>query len=79
MIEGRISGGVLVLPTRNMAQYLTDRIGNAEELESYEVLWTRWNELGGDVPYLAVVGVEHDRTDAAVPRIAKMTDGRAAR
>ena len=79
MIEGRISGGVLVLPTRKLAQYLTDRIGNAEELEGYEALWSRWQELGGDVGYLAVVGVEHDATDLAVPRIPKGTDGRAAR
>lgn len=78
MVEGRISGGVLVLPTRNLAQYLTDRIGNAEELEGYEPLWARWMDLGGAVPYLGLVGIEHDATDPSVPRIPKGTDGRAA-
>jgi hypothetical protein len=64
-------GGVLILPTKRLAQYLTDRIGNYEELEQYLKLY--------DLPHLAIAvyGVEHDREDFAVDRIKKGTDGRS--
>ena len=32
-------GGVLIVPTRNLYRYLTDRVGNFAELESYFDLW----------------------------------------
>jgi hypothetical protein len=74
MAEDRLSGGVLVLPTRNIYPYLTDRVGNYEELKPYFSLWgSQFREIG----YLAIVGIEHDRTDPAVPLIRKGTDGRA--
>ena len=64
-------GGVLILPTKKLAQYLTDRIGNFEELEQYLKLY--------NLPHLAIAvyAVEHDREDLAVPRIKKGTDGRS--
>jgi hypothetical protein len=64
-------GGVLILPTKRLAKYLTDRIGNFEELEQYLKLY--------DLPHLAlaVYAVEHDHEDFAVPRIKKGTDGRS--
>jgi hypothetical protein len=64
-------GGVLILPTRRLAQYLTDRIGNFEELHPYLTLY--------DLPAIAmaVYAVEHDDEDVAVPRIKKGTDGRS--
>lgn len=34
-----IRAGFLVVPCRNLAQYLTDRIGNFEELEPYFEFW----------------------------------------
>jgi hypothetical protein len=68
---GSSIGGVLILPTKKMAKFLTDRIGNFEELEQYLKLY--------DLPHLAIVvyAVEHDHEDFAVPRIKKGTDGRA--
>jgi len=68
-----ITGGVLVLPTRRMAKYLTDRVGNFEEIEPYFRLWKGAATAG----YLAVVAVEHDAESEEVPRISKGTDGRA--
>jgi hypothetical protein len=68
-----ISGGVLVLPTRRMAKYLTDRIGNFEEIEPYFSFWKKAATTG----YLAVIAVEHDAESSEVPRIGKGTDGRA--
>jgi restriction endonuclease BamHI len=68
-----LTGGVLVLPTRRLARYLTDRIGNFEEIEPYFRFWKKAATTG----YLAVIGVEHDSTSSEVPRIRKGTDGRA--
>lgn len=74
VLEGAISGGVLIAPTRDLAQYLTDRIGNTRELEPYFRLWKSIKPARG---YLGVIAVEHDRTSRRVQRIAKGTSGRA--
>jgi hypothetical protein len=68
-----ITGGVLVLPTKKMARYLTDRVGNFEEIEPYFRFWKKAATVG----YLAVIAVEHDAESDKVPRISKGTDGRA--
>jgi Restriction endonuclease BamHI len=68
-----ITGGVLVLPTRRLARFLTDRVGNFEEIEPYFRFWKKAVTVG----YLAIVAVEHDAESDEVPRIGKGTDGRA--
>lgn len=76
MLEDRISGGVLVVPSAEMYRYLTDRVGNARELVPYHDLWRLWGkhlQFG----YLAIVTVEHDLLSRDVERITKGTDGRA--
>lgn len=67
-------GGTLVLPMRSMAQYLTDRVGNFEELEPYFPFWQSIQVRDG---ILSVIGIEHDGLSLNVPRIPKGTDGRA--
>lgn len=67
-------GGALVLPTRKMYQYLTDRVGNFEELEPYFPLWRSLQCDGG---FLIIFAVEHDTVNKSVPRIMKGTNGRA--
>lgn len=67
-------GGALVLPTRKMYQYLTDRVGNFEELEPYFPLW---RSLQCDEGFLVIFAVEHDAIDKNVQRIMKGTNGRA--
>lgn len=76
MLDGRISGGLLVVPTKQMYQYLTDRVGNFYELERYLPLWRLWDGKVG-FGYFGIVTVEHDGTSPTVPLIAKGTDGRA--
>jgi len=73
-LDGLLIAGALVLPTRNMYQYLTDRVGNYEEIESYFPVWRIYPWKEG---VLAIFAVEHDSTDESVPRIEKGTDGRA--
>lgn len=74
LLRGVFLGGVLVLPSRKLYPYLTDRIGNYEELEPYFDIWRAVNIREG---FLAVFVIEHDALDTSVPRIAKGTDGRA--
>jgi hypothetical protein len=67
-------GGGIVLPTREMANYLTDRISNYEELEPYFRVWERLAPLWPELP-LALIAIQHDRTSRRAPRIDKRTDG----
>jgi len=76
MLKGEISGGVLVVSSEELRPFLTDRIGNATELIPYHPLWRLWSQNPG-FEYLAIVTVEHDLVSRSVPRIPKMTDGRA--
>lgn len=74
IIKKIIIGGILILPTRKMYKYLTDRVGNFPEIEPYFDLW---RSLEIDDGFLAVIAIEHDRVDARAPRIPKGTDGRS--
>ena len=74
MAKKILVGGVLVVPTRIMYEYLTDRVGNFAELEPYFPLW---RSLKVDEGLLAIIAIEHDRVSRDVPRIPKGTEGRA--
>jgi len=71
---GVISAGLLVLPSRKLYMFLTDRIGNIQEIKPYFALWK-------SVPcrnaVLEIVVIEQDAISRDVPRIPKGTDGRA--
>jgi len=73
-IRGDCIGGILVLPTRKLYTYLTDRVGNFEELQTY---FPVYEQISWDRGGLVVLAIEHDGEDLKVPRIAKGTDGRA--
>lgn len=72
--DGVLRGGAVILPTREMYQYLTDRVGNWEEVEPYFSIWRLFEWDDG---LLAMIGVEQDGVSEDVPRISKGTDGRA--
>ncbi|MGA3290063.1 MAG: hypothetical protein ABSD42_07495 [Candidatus Bathyarchaeia archaeon] len=74
LLDKKLSGGILVLPTRKMYNYLTDRVGNFAEIEPYLDLWKSLNIGNG---FLGIITVEHDNVSRDVPRIPKGTDGRA--
>jgi hypothetical protein len=71
---GIISAGVLVLPSRKLYVYLTDRIGNIQEIKPYFALWRSIPIRNG---VLEIVVIEQDAVSEDVPRIPKGTDGRA--
>ncbi len=70
-----IAAGTLVVPSRRLYVYLTDRIGNYQELEPYLSLWKSVPCKKG---VLEIVVIEQDAESLKVPRIPKATDGRAA-
>jgi Restriction endonuclease BamHI len=74
LIRGVFVGAALVLPSRKLYPYLTDRIGNYEELEPYFDVWRAVKINSG---FLAIFSIEHDDIDINIPTIVKGTDGRA--
>ena len=74
LLKGCLAAGMLVVPSRALYRYLTDRVGNFLELAPYLDLWRSIPCRSGA---LEIVVVEHDATSLEVPRIAKGTDGRA--
>lgn len=76
LITDVIVAGILIVPSRALYPYLTDRIGNVAELEPYFPLWSVTPCKEG---VLEIIVVEHDAESTEVPRIPKGTDGRAKR
>jgi len=74
ILKGILIGGILILPTRELYQYLTDRVGNYRELAPYFPLWKSLTVKEG---FLGIIAVEYDYASTDVPRIAKGTNGRA--
>jgi hypothetical protein len=71
---GVISAGVMVVPSRKLYVYLTDRIGNINELEPYFGLW---RSVPCESGVLEIIVIEQDAENIAVPRIRKITTGRS--
>jgi hypothetical protein len=74
IIHKKLIGGALVVPSRKLYRFLTDRIGNYDELAPYLDLWKCIPCADG---VLQIIVVEHDAESATVPKITKGTDGRA--
>lgn len=74
LTNGELMGGILVVPSDKLKVYLTDRIGNIGELRPY---FRQWSTIHLENGALRIVVVEHDATSTAVPKIPKMTAGRA--
>ena len=75
---GKVDAGVLILPSRNLYEHLTDRIGNIGEISPY---LNFWNSVAPTVPrgLLAISVVEQDSlTDSeSYPYLPSGNDGRA--
>ncbi|MEM7664558.1 MAG: hypothetical protein AAF250_01760 [Pseudomonadota bacterium] len=74
LVKGECVAGILVVPNMQLAQYLTDRIGNIEELRPYFPLYENLSVAEG---VLEIVVIEQDDESTSVPRIPKGKDGRA--
>lgn len=75
---GKIQIGVLIVPSRDLYDHLTDRIGNIGELSGYLAMW---QTLGAGIEkgLLAITVVEHDELtdDADHPYLSVGIDGRS--
>lgn len=76
LIHRAVMGCFLVLPSRALYPYLTDRIGNMAELRAYLPLWSAATAKVEEAA-LRIYAVEHDATASDAPLIPKGTDGRA--
>lgn len=74
LMSGLLVGASLVIPSRPLAKWLTDRIGNYPEIAPYADLWRAIPCKNG---ILEVIVIEHDAESTSVPKIPKGTDGRA--
>jgi len=74
LLKRKLVAGILIVPSRKLYAFLTDRVGNWDELAPYVDLWKSVPVENG---VLEIVVVEHDETSTSVPRIPKGTDGRA--
>lgn len=74
IIQGNLIGGILVLPVRTLAQYLTDRVGNFEELSPY---FPMYSNLQLDSGIMGVISIEQDGLSNDVILIPKGKDGNA--
>lgn len=74
LVAKKCVAGMLVVPNMKLAQYLTDRIGNIEEIRPYVPLW---ENLGVSEGVLELVVIEQDSESMDIPRIPKGKDGRA--
>jgi Restriction endonuclease BamHI len=76
--NGVVQVGVLILPSRDLYEHLTDRIGNIGELSGYLSMWENLKS-GVDRGMLAITIVEHDllTSDSKFPYLPSGIDGRA--
>lgn len=74
LLRRQLVAATLVVPSRRLYRFLTDRIGNYAELEPYLDLWRSIPCSNG---VLEIVVIEHDAESTNVPRIPKGTDGRS--
>jgi hypothetical protein len=74
ILKHKLVGATLVVPSRKLYRFLTDRIGNITELEPYFDLW---KSIACDNGVLEIVVIEHDAESKRVRRIPKGTSGRA--
>lgn len=74
IIQEAIIGGLLILPMKNLSQYLTDRIGNYEEIEPYFPLYENLLIKEG---VIGVIGIDYDGLSENADLIPKGQDGNA--
>ena len=76
LIHRAVIGCFLVVPSRALYPYLTERIGNMTELRAYLPLWHAASAKVTDAA-LRIYVVEQDRIDEGVSTIPKGSDGNA--
>lgn len=75
---GKIHAGILIVPSRDLYEHLTDRIGNIAELSGYLSMWKNLEDMVAE-GLLAITVVEHDHltSDQDFPYLPTGNDGNA--
>lgn len=76
ILQEHIIGGILIIPEKELAQYLTDRIGNYREIKPYFIMYDKLDINNG---IMGVISVTYDELDSNVALIPKGKDGNYAR
>ena len=76
LTQGVIAAGIMIVPSRRLYRFLTDRIGNFEELRPYFPYWRSINCING-AGIFEIIAFGHDCESPAVPLIPKGGDGNA--
>ena len=74
LIKQTLTAATVIVPSRKLYHFLTDRIANYDELIPYLELWKMLPVSG----YLSILVAEHDMVSESSPRIPKGTDGMSA-
>jgi hypothetical protein len=75
---GAIQVGVLIVPSRELYEHLTDRIGNIKELAPYLGFWRLYQaSVGKGMLCICVVQHDADTDDVKIPYLKVGKDGRA--
>lgn len=74
IIQKQIIGGILILPIKGFSQFLTDRIGNYEELAPYFPMYQNLKIQEG---FIGIIAIEHDEVSYDADFIPKGKDGNA--
>lgn len=74
ILQKQIIGGILVIPEWELSQYLTDRIGNYEEIAPY---FPMYKSLKINDGVMGVISVTYDGKSMDAKLIAKGKDGNA--
>jgi hypothetical protein len=75
--SGVVDAGLMIVPSRDLYEHLTDRIGNINELSGYLSMWKGMGE-SVERGLLAIVVVEHDALTDQGDYLSVGNDGRAA-
>ena len=73
ILEGKLIGGALVVPSGELYKFLTDRVGSYREISTYFPMWGKLDYSSECI--ISVFEVEHDASDLNVPIIKKGKDG----
>lgn len=74
-----LSGAFIIVPSKSLAKYLTDRIGNWEELEKRLGYWQAAGQALISNGAFQLLVIEHDQCQSSAPLIPKGRDGNAFR
>jgi hypothetical protein len=76
LVQGVIRAAVMIVPDRSLAKYLTDRVGNFQELAPY---FPFWSAIACPHGVFEIVSFTHDLEDSNIKLLAKGNDGNARR